>query len=69
MPIINVFGDSIGAGLVYHVSKKDLDDLGEVEDDEAAKLRKNRMEGSMTDVTTLDQDLDNNVNHRNGTEF
>ncbi|CAL8120271.1 unnamed protein product [Orchesella dallaii] len=67
--VINDFGDSIGAGLVYHVSKKDLDDLGEVEDDEAAKLKKNRMEGSMTDVTTLDQDLDNNVNHRNGTEF
>jgi hypothetical protein len=27
---INVLGDSIGAGIVYHLSKDELDDMGRV---------------------------------------
>ena len=28
---INVLGDSLGAGLVYHLSKDDLEEMGDVE--------------------------------------
>lgn len=46
-----MFGDSIGAGLVHHMSKDDLDELGEVAD---RKANQSGLDASGTDISTLD---------------
>lgn len=55
--VINVFGDSIGAGLIYHLSKDDLHQLGDLDDN--TTRRKSGDNGSSSDMTTLDnQEVD-----------
>lgn len=48
--MINVLGDSIGAGLVYHMSKADLDDIGSG----ASDTEESSPGDSRTDVSVIE---------------
>ena len=36
--MVNVLGDAVGAGIVYHLSRKQLQDLEEVHDNSAVAV-------------------------------
>ena len=48
---INVLGDSIGAGIVYHLSKAELDTAAELRDHNGGEARDREDSGSLTAVT------------------
>lgn len=51
--MINVFGDAIGAGIINHVCKDDLDALGSLDNELERKK-------SVRSRTSINGDLDNN---------
>ena len=48
---INVLGDSIGAGIVYHLSKAELDTAAELRDHNGGEARDREDSGSLAAVT------------------
>jgi len=52
--MINVLGDSVGAGLVYHLSKDDLNSLGDQNDSSSGSNSNNSPADSRTDISVVE---------------